>query len=221
MSIFLDTSVYDEILKLKELGIVKGVTTNPTILKKENNIGDMEKIKELLTKIAKLIHPYPLSVQVTSLGKSNIIEEAKRLKSIGENVVVKVPIHGPNGEIENLEAVNKLEELHNIRVNVTAIMNAQQCLVAGISGASYVSILGGRVNDIGYNVIKEIEYTKSIFDRKGINSKIIIGSVRENINVLEWIKAGADIVTLNPTFLYKMVLHPYTRDTVQMFYNDI
>lgn len=218
MGILLDTSVYDDILKYKKLGIVRGVTTNPAILRKENNIEDKKSMKKLLGDIAKLINPYPLSIQINNLNREGIIEEAQELANISPNVIVKVPIHGPNGEMEYLEIINILETQYDIRVNATSIMSAQQCLVAGMAGANYVSIFAGRVNDMGYSSIEEVRQAKAIFSKHNIKAKIIGASCRETVNLIDWLKAGADFVTLNPNFLGKAIVHPYTKETVKMLY---
>ncbi|HGE72462.1 TPA: transaldolase [Candidatus Poribacteria bacterium] len=220
MPIFLDTGKIAEIEKYMKMGIISGVTTNPTILLKDGVTGGMEGIKERSIQIAKLIHPYPLSVEVTTNEKEKMVEQAKAFSQWSDNIVVKITIHGPNGEMENLEVIHELETKHNVRVNVTAMMSAQQCLIAALAGASYVSLFGGRVNNMGYNCIDEIKKTRQLIDVLNLKAKIIIGSTREVLNVIEWLVAGAHIVTVVPNLIEGMIVHPYSKETVQQFLRD-
>jgi transaldolase len=131
-----------------------------------------------------------------------------------------VTIHGPEGELENVEVIHDLETNHNIRVNVTAMMSAQQCFLAAMAGATYVSIFGGRVNNMGFNSCSEITRLRRLLDQFNLKSEIIVGSTREVLNVIEWLDAGAHIVTVIPALLEGMLVHPYTKETVQMFLRD-
>ena len=220
MPIFLDTSNIDEIKKYYRMGLVRGVTTNPTILLKEGVKGGLKGIKDCSIDIAKLIDPYPLSVEVTTNDRGQMISQAMEMAGWAKNIVVKITIHGPQGELENFEVIHELETKHNIRVNVTAAMSAQQCFLAALAGASYVSILSGRVNNMGYNTIPEIKKLRTLLDQFALKSKIIAASTREIINVIEWLEAGAHIVTVIPKFLDGMIVHPYSKETVQMFLED-
>jgi len=220
MAIFLDTGDIKEVEKYLNMGIIRGVTTNPTILLKAGVTGGMRGIKNRSVDIAKLIHPLPLSVEVTSNDRDEMLNQAKNLAGWADNINVKITIHGPNGELDNLEVVNNLETKCDIRVNVTAMMNAQQGLLAALAGATYVSIFGGRVNDMGYQTCTEIEKLRMVLDDLGLKSKIIIGSTREVLNVIEWVHAGAHIVTVTPNLIAKMIVHPYSKETVQMFLKD-
>jgi len=220
MPIFLDSGKVAEIEKYMKMGIIRGVTTNPTILLKDGVTGGMEGIKKRSIGIAKIIHPYPLSVEVTTNNKKKMIEQATEFTQWSDNIVVKITIHGPNGELDNLEVVHTLEEKYNIRVNVTAMMSAQQCFLAAVAGATYVSLFGGRVNNMGYNVCGEIRKLRKVLDDFGLKAKIIIGSTREVLNVIEWLEAGAHIVTVTPEILNGMIVHPYSKETVQQFLRD-
>jgi transaldolase len=220
MPIFLDTGSLDEIERYHRMGIIRGVTTNPTILLQNGVTGGMPAIKERSIEIARLIAPLPLSVEVTSNERMRAIEEALTFASWADNINVKITIHGPAGETENLELVHELETVHNVRVNVTAMMSAQQCFLAALAGATYVSIFGGRVNNMGYNAIDEIRKLRQVLDQFHLDSKIIVGSTREVLNVIEWLNAGADIVTVVPKFIEGMIVHPYSKETVQMFLRD-
>lgn len=218
--LFLDTGDIKEIERFTRMGILRGVTTNPTILFKCGVTGGMEGVKKRSVEIAKLIHPHPLSVEVTTNDPQGMIKQAREFSEWAENINIKITIHGPNGELDNLEVVHKLETEYDIRVNVTAMMSAQQCLVAALAGATYVSIFGGRVNNMGYNCVEEIHKTRSLIDDFGLKSRIIVGSTREILNVVEWLGAGAHIVTVTPNLVEGMIVHPYSKETVQMFLKD-
>jgi transaldolase len=220
MAVFLDSGNIAEVEKFMKIGIIRGVTTNPTIFLKDGVTGGILGIKKRSLEIARLIHPYPLSVEVTTNKKDEMINQALEFSQLAENIVVKITIHGPNGELENLEAVHELETKHDVRVNVTAMMSAQQCLLAGMAGATYVSLFGGRVNNMGYNACGEISKLRQVLDNLGLKTKIIVGSTREILNVIEWLEAGAHIVTVTPNLLEGMIVHPYSKETVQMFLND-
>jgi len=220
MAIFLDTGNMDEIKTYHKMGVIRGVTTNPTILLKCGVTGGMEAIKKRSLEIAELIHPYPLSVEVTSNDSVQMIAQAREFFGWAENIVVKITIHGPRGELENMEVIHELESIYDVRVNVTAMMCAQQCLLAAMAGASYVSLFGGRVNNMGYDSRVEIAKTREVLDQLGLKSQIIVGSTREVLNVFEWLLAGAHIVTCTPNLIKGMIVHPYSKETVQMFLDD-
>lgn len=220
MPIFLDSSDLREIEKFHRMGIIRGVTTNPTIMLKDGVTGGMQGIETRAKAIAKLVAPFPVAVEVITNDKYKIIDQAKSFAAWADNIVVKVTIHGPEGELENVEVIHQLGTVHNIRVNVTAMMNAQQCVLAALAGATYVSIFGGRVNDMGYNVCEEIRKLRKILDSFSLKTQIIVGSTREVLNVIEWLTAGAHIVTTVPDVLRRMLVHPYSKETVQMFLRD-
>ena len=220
MAIFLDTGKIEEVEKYMAMGIIRGVTTNPTILLKDGVTGGIEAIKERSIEIAKIVAPYPVSVEVTTNDKQGMIEQAQEFVQWAKNICVKIAIHGPNGELKNLEAVHVLEAEHDVRINVTAMMSAQQCFLAALSGATYLSIFGGRVNNMGYNACDEISKLRDVLDQFGLKSKIIVGSTREVLNVIEWLNAGAHIVTVVPKLLEGMLVHPYSKETVKMFLDD-
>jgi len=218
--IFLDTGKIEDIKTYLAMGIIRGVTTNPTILLRDGVSGGMEGIQKRTIEIAKLIDPLPLSVEVITNDRHEMIEQAKVFSAWASNINVKITIHGPNGETENMEVIHELETKHNIRVNVTAMMSAQQCFLAAMAGATYVSIFGGRVNNMGYNACDEITKLRKILDQLDLKAQIIVGSTREVLNVIEWFQAGAHIVTVTPSLIKGMIVHPYSKETVQMFLND-
>jgi transaldolase len=220
MAIFLDTGKIEDVEKYLKMGVIRGVTTNPTILLKSGVKGGMEAIKKRSIEIAQLIDPYPLSVEVTTNDQGRMIAEAREFAQWAKNMVVKVTVHGPAGEIENFEAVHLLETKYDVRINMTAMMSAQQCLLGALAGATYVSLFGGRVNNMGYNCGMEIRKLRTVLDIQSLKAQIIIGSVREVLNVIEWLEAGAHIVTVAPELIKGMIVHPYSKETVQMFLDD-
>src|SRR3990167_1671469 len=217
---FLDTGNLEEVRKYHALGIIRGVTTNPTILHKDGVQGGWEAVEQRIREIARLVHPLPVSVEVTTNEPEEMLEQARTFTAWSPNINVKIPIHGPEGGTDNLRLVHALEVEHDIRVNVTAMMSAQQCLLAAHAGASYVSLFGGRVNNMGYNACGEIRRLRGLLDAFDSPAKIIVGSTREALNIIEWFEAGADIVTAVPSLLETMLVHPYSKETVRMFLED-
>ncbi len=220
MAIFLDSSKLEEIKKYKAMGIVRGITTNPSILWKEGVTGGMAGVKARIIEIAKLVDPLPVSTEVMTNDPPEMMKQARDFASWARNINVKITIHGPNGELDNLALVHELETKANIRVNVTAMMSAQQCLLAALAGASYVSLFAGRVNNMGYDAIHEIRLLRSLLDAHKLKAQIIAASTREILNVVQWLEAGAHIVTVLPAFLDGMIVHPYSKETVKMFLED-
>jgi transaldolase len=221
MPIFLDTGKIEEIEKYMKMGIIRGVTTNPTILFKNGLKGGLKGIKRRSIEIAKVIAPYPLSVEVTTNDPKGMLKQAREFAHWAENIVVKITIHGPNGELDNLEVVHELETKYDIRVNVTALMSAQQGLLAALAGGSYISIFAGRINNMGYNACDELSKLRNVLEQFSLKSQIIAGSTREILNVIVWLGYGAHIVTVLPSLLEGMLIHPYSKETVKMFLDDV
>jgi transaldolase len=196
------------------------VTTKPTILVKDGVSGGWPAIEKQIKEIARLVEPLPVSVEVTTNELEEMREQARAFASWAKGINVKVPIHGPEGGVDNLRLVHELESDEGIRVNVTAMMSAQQCLLAAMAGATYVSLFGGRVNNMGYDSRQEVRRLRGLLDSFGSSSKIIVGSTREVLNIVEWFEAGADIVTAIPSLIEGMLVHPYSKETVQMFLAD-
>ncbi len=217
--IFIDTSITSELRKYHQMGWVRGITTNPTIMAKDGLKGGYEEVKNRIKEISNLVMPYPVSVELLTNEVNKMFDQAMDLASINQNIVIKVTIHGPKGELDNLKLIKELEE-NEISVNATAIMNCQQSLIAAMSGASYVSIFCGRVNNMGYDSREEIKKTKILLDKFKLKSKIIACSLREVINVTDWFIAGADIVTIPPKFFEGLIIHPYSKETIKMFLSD-
>ena len=218
--IFLDTGKIDEITKYMSLGIVRGVTTNPTILFKDGIRGGWKGIEAHCKEIACLLDTLPVSVEVTTNHSKEMRDQALEIAGWAANINVKITIHGPEGGTDNLALVHELETKHDVRVNVTAMMSAQQCLLAAMAGATYVSIFGGRVNNMGYDSRQEVRRLRSLLDAFESSARIIVGSTREVLNIVEWFEAGADIVTAVPNLIEGMLVHPYSKETVKMFLDD-
>ncbi len=218
--IFLDTSQVDEIERFHSLGVIRGVTTNPTIMVKEGMSGGWPTIEARCREIARRIDPLPVSVEVTSNEPDQMLEQARAFGGWARNINVKIPIHGPEGGTDYLELVHRLETQEDIRVNVTAMMSAQQAILAAMAGASYVSLFGGRINNMGYDSRQEVKRLRQLLDAFDSPAKIIVGSTREVLNIIEWFEAGADIVTALPSLLEGMLVHPYSKETVRMFLQD-
>jgi transaldolase len=220
MPIFLDTANLDEVARFVRLGIVRGVTTNPSILLREGVPGSLATLEARACELAKLAAPHPVAVEVLSNDPEEIPRQARQFAGWADNVVVKVPIHGPCGELHNLELVNRLETREGIAVNVTAAASAQQCLLAAVAGASYVSLLGGRVNDMGGDAAGEVAQVRQLLDRLGLSTRLVVGSCREVCNVIDWLRAGADAVTVPPALLERMIVHQASSQIVATFLRD-
>lgn len=208
MKIFLDTANIKSIRLYSEMGMVDGITTNPTLLSKES--GDPE---EIMKEIVKIVQG-PVSLEVISTETNQIIEEAYILKRYGSNVIIKVPMI-PDG----LKAVKKLKE-EGIETNVTLVFSANQALLAAKAGASYVSPFIGRLDDVGNDGMNLIRDIKQIFKNYQYDTKLLVASIRHPIHVIESAKSGADVITLPPDILGKMFLHPLTDKGLKTFISD-
>src|SRR5919112_423464 len=208
MKIFLDTANFESIQKYLELGIVDGITTNPSLLFKENSdpIDAMKKIVQLVDG--------PVSLEVVATDFEEIMDESLKLASYGDNVVVKVPMTS-----DGLKAVNALTK-KNIKTNVTLIFSANQALLASKAGATYVSPFIGRLDDIGHDGLSLIRDIVQIFSAYDLSTQVLVASIRHPIHVIESAKLGADVVTLPPDILQKMIYHTLTEKGLDMFLND-
>lgn len=210
MEIFIDSADLSEIQQAHSWGCITGVTTNPKIAASEKQSYNF---KDRILQIADLVR-YPLSVEVVSEDISGMLEEAKLYASWNENIVVKIPM----GK-EGLRVTSILERDENIRVNLTAIMATNQAILAALCGASYASIFYGRISDLGYDPSLVIAETSSLYKSRGVQTKIIVGSIRSMIDVNKAFLAGADIVTVPFRFLKQMTEHLQTEQTIKEF-ND-
>ena len=210
MKIFLDTANLESIRKFNDMGLLDGITTNPSLMSKEG--GNPKDIMEEITKIIK----GDVSLEVVSTEYSGMIEEGKRLRQYGKNVVVKVPMT-PDG----LKACKHLTS-EGIPVNVTLIFSPNQALLAAKSGAKYVSPFIGRLDDIGKDGMNLIRDIKKIFDnyQDDFKTQILVASIRHPIHVIDAAKIGAHVVTLPPAVLDKMLQHPLTDIGLENFLSD-
>ncbi len=208
MKIFLDTANIDSIKKYNDMGLVDGITTNPTLLSKEK--GNPAEIMRQIVKIVK----GPVSLEVVGTTMDEMMEEAHRLKKYGQNVVVKIPMI-PDG----LKAVKKLKE-EGIQTNVTLIFSANQAILAAKAGAAYVSPFIGRLDDAGQEGMTVIREIVEIFKNYKFDTNVLVASVRHPLHVIEAGKIGAHVVTLPPDILGKMLTHPLTDKGLSAFLSD-
>jgi len=208
MKIFLDTANIESIRKFNDMGLLDGITTNPSLLSKEGR-NPKEGMKEI-TEIIK----GDVSLEVVSTDYMGMIAEGKRLREYGNNVVVKVPMTS-----DGLKACKTLSS-DGIPVNVTLIFSPNQALLAAKSGAKYVSPFIGRLDDIGQNGMNLIAEIKTIFSNYDFKTEILVASVRHPIHVVDAAKIGADVVTLPPAVLDKMLKHPLTDIGLNSFLED-
>ena len=208
MKLFVDTANVDEIRKANDLGVICGVTTNPSLIAKEGR--DFEEVVKEITQIV----DGPISAEVISLESGKMVEEAIELAKIHPNIVIKIPMCE-----EGLKAVKILSN-KGIRTNVTLIFSAAQALLAARAGASYVSPFVGRLDDIGMEGIKLVEEVAEIFRIHGIETEIIAASIRNPIHVTACAKAGADIATVPYKILVQMTKHPLTDAGIARFLKD-
>ena len=208
MKIFLDTANLESIRKFNDMGLLDGITTNPSLMSKERG-----NPKDAMAEITKIIHG-DVSLEVLSTEYSGMMDEGRNLRNYGENVVVKVPMT-PDG----LKACKALTA-ENIPVNVTLIFSSNQAVLAAKAGAKYVSPFIGRLDDIGQDGMQLIKEIKTIFSNYKFETQILVASIRHPLHVIEAAKIGADVVTLPPAVLDKMLKHPLTDIGLKNFLAD-
>lgn len=208
MKIFIDTANIDEIRKAAELGVIDGVTTNPSLIAKEGR-----SIKEVIEEICTIVDG-PISAEVINMIASKMVEEGRELSKLNKNVVVKIPMCE-----EGLKAVNILSK-ENIKTNVTLIFSPQQALLASKAGANYVSPFMGRLDDIGTSSSQVVSDIAEIFKVYNIDTEIIAASIRNPIHILDCAKAGASIATIPYKIIIDMIRHPLTDKGITKFLED-
>ena len=208
MKIFLDTANLEDIKTFNDMGVVDGITTNPTLLSKEKG-----NPSEIMRDIVRIVNG-PVSLEVVGTKFGEMLEEAHRLKKYGQNVVVKIPMIP-----EGMKAVKRLKE-EGIETNVTLIFSANQAILAAKAGASYVSPFIGRLDDGGQEGMAVIREIIQIFKNYQFETKVLVASIRHPLHVIEAGKVGAHIVTLPPEVLRKMMIHPLTDKGLTAFLND-
>ena len=209
MKFFIDTADVKEIKELSATGLLDGVTTNPSLIKKSGR-----KINEVIEEICKIV-PGPVSAEVTATTFEEMIKEAEVLKKIADNVTIKVPLTW-----DGLKACKALRD-KDIMVNVTLCFSSSQALLAAKSGANFISPFVGRLDDIatdGMNLISEIKKIYSNYNN--LNTEILVASVRHPRHVIEAAIIGADVVTLPPNVLKQLASHPLTDKGLDTFLKD-
>ena len=209
MKFFIDTANPGEIQKACEMGVIDGVTTNPTLISKENK--DFE---SLIHEICRIIHGLPISLEVLSLKSEGMIEEARKLTKIGENIVVKIPM-----SIEGLKAIKALVS-EGIKTNTTLVFSSTQALLAAKAGTTYVSPFIGRLDDVSQKGMDLVEQIVTIFNNYGFESEVIVASIRHPIHVLEAALIGADVATIPYKVIEQLVQHPLTDIGIEKFLAD-
>ncbi len=209
MKIFIDTANLNEIRKAKELGLVDGVTTNPTLLAREG-----EETEGLIRKISKEVKG-PVNVEVTGTTSEEMVKEAKVMATWGNEITIKIPVNQ-----EGLKTVRALSS-EGIMTTVTLVFSASQAILAAKAGATFVCPFLGRLDDISYNGLDLIRQIRGIYDNYGeIETQIIVASVRSPIHVVEAGLLGAEIVTIPPAVIEQMVKHPLTDKGIAQFLED-
>jgi transaldolase len=208
MKIFLDTANLEHIRKYNSMGIIDGITTNPTLLSKE-----MGNPVEIMREIVRIVRG-PVNLEVIGIKTEEILEEPHRLKKYGQNVVVKIPMTP-----EGVAAVNKLND-EGINTNVTLVFSVNQAIIAAKAGASYVSPFIGRLDDYGHEGMTVIKEIVQIFKNYQFKTEVLVASVRHPLHIIESAKIGAHIVTLPPDILGKMMAHPLTDKGLSTFLSD-
>jgi len=208
MKFFIDTADVNEIREAHALGLVDGVTTNPSLIAKSGR-----KFKDVIKEIVSIVDG-PISAEVIALDAPGMIKEGKELAKIHKNIVVKLPMTP-----EGLKACKALTD-KGIKTNVTLIFTSMQALLAAKAGASYVSPFVGRLDDISQDGMGIIEEIRAIFDNYGYSSEIIVASIRNPIHVLNSALIGADVATIPYSVMLQLSKHPLTDAGIKKFLED-
>lgn len=210
MEFFLDTADIDEIREANDLGLLDGVTTNPSLIARTGK-GFIETIEQ----ICELVGPdKPVSAECVEREAGPMIEEGKRLAAIAPNVVVKIPL-----DLEGLKATRALAD-EGVRINQTLCFSATQALLSAKAGAAYISPFVGRLDDISTTGMQLIEQIRKIYDNYGVATKVLVASIRSPMHVLESALIGADVATVPFKVFAQLVKHPLTDIGIQRFLDD-
>ncbi len=208
MKFFIDTANIQEIKEAEAMGILDGVTTNPSLIAREN--GDF---KEILTEITKIVDG-PISGEVVALDYDGMMKEAKELASIHKNIVVKIPLIK-----EGIKAVKSLSAM-GIKTNVTLCFSPAQAILAAKAGATYISPFVGRLDDISHVGMDLVEQIAQIYANYGYETEIIVASIRNPLHIIESGMIGADIVTVPLKVIEQLFKHPLTDIGIEKFLAD-
>lgn len=208
MKFFIDTANIEQIKKGVEMGMVDGVTTNPSLIAKEN-----KPFEQILQEIVAVVDG-PISAEVVSLEADGMVEEAKVLSAMSDNIVIKIPMI-----VEGIKAVKQLTAL-GIKTNVTLIFSAAQALLAAKAGATYVSPFVGRLDDVGTPGMDLVNDIMAIFRNYGMQTEVIVASVRSPQHVMESAAIGADIATIPLKVIEQLAKHPLTDIGIDQFLAD-
>ena len=210
MKIFIDTANIDEIRDAATLGVIDGVTTNPSLIAKEG-----KKLEDVIDEICALVDgPISGEIKATTTNWKDMVAEGKEIAKFHKNMVVKIPMTK-----DGLIAVKELTKL-NIKTNVTLVFSVNQALLAAKAGATYVSPFVGRLDDISEDGIQLIYDIVQVFCNYDIKTEIIAASIRNPVHVVECAKAGADIATIPYKVIMQMIKHPLTDQGIEKFVND-
>lgn len=208
MELFLDSANLEEVKQAAALGVISGVTTNPSLIAKEGG-----NFTEMVKEICRLV-PGPVSAEVLALEAPEMIKEARELAKIHPNVIIKVPMTG-----QGLIAVNGLKK-EGIKTNVTLVYSVNQAILAARAGASYVSPFVGRLDDVGFDGMSLIADIVKVFSNYNLDTRIIAASIRHPRHTVEAAKLGAHIATIPYKVLLQMIDHPLTAIGVERFLAD-
>ncbi|MAQ63850.1 MAG: fructose-6-phosphate aldolase [Actinobacteria bacterium] len=208
MKFFIDTADIDAIKQAYEMGLVDGVTTNPSLIKQSGRDHE-ETIREISS-----IVPGPISVETISTTTQGMLDEAEIYQTWGNNIVIKI-VMSPEG----MQTV-KFLSAKGIKTNVTVTFTAAQALIAAKAGATYVSPFVGRLDDIGHHGMDVIEQIRTIYDHYAFQTKILVASVRSPIHLLDAAMVGADVATIPPKTLQQLFKHPLTDKGIEQFLAD-
>ncbi|MBV9170220.1 MAG: transaldolase [Chloroflexi bacterium] len=217
MKLFVDSANLYEIEEALKRGFASGITTNPSILSKEQRRDFTMHIRDIIELLRRYDAPLPLSVELFTTDPADMTRQVEQfLSDFGDydNLYIKVPIGWPE-----LQVIHEIRRLGG-RVNCTCCMSFNQAIMAASAGANYVSLFWGRIRDTGYDAASVVRQVKETFRQTGCSTEIIVGSIRQMIDVSEAIQAGADIVTVPPKFFPEMCAHPKTTEAVAQFIRD-
>jgi len=208
MKFFADTAEIADIRELQDTGLLDGVTTNPSLVKKSGR-DFIEVVKEIAA-----VCPGPVSAEVVALDHDGMMKEAETLRKIADNIAIKVPL-----TIDGLKTCKALAG-DGTMVNVTLCFSANQALLAAKAGASFISPFVGRLDDIGQPGIELIGDIRTIYDNYDFATQILVASVRNPIHILDSAKLGADVMTAPPSVIWQMFKHPLTDNGIAAFLKD-